>query len=1160
MMHLKSCFVKHICFTICLILSSLAIFSQAKKPNIIFILTDDQRWDALGYAGNKYIHTPEMDKLAREGTYFKNTFSSTPICAASRASIISGLYERTHKFSFSTDEIKDEYMQHAYPLELRNAGYYTGFFGKFGVKYKHLDKLYDVSDSYDRANKKDSSSYFYKKINGKTVHLTRYTGQQALDFIDKAPKNKPFCLQLSFSAPHASDNAPDQYFWQQENNQLFQNQTMPPAKLAEDKYFNELPEAVKAGFNRLRWTWRYDTPEKYQHSVKGYYRMIAGIDNEIAKIRAELKAKGLDKNTIIIFMGDNGYFMGERQLAGKWLMYDNSLRIPLVIVDPRNPKHHDESKMALNLDVPATILDYAGVKQPKTWHGKSLKPLVQMQGKFNRDTVLIEHLWEFSEIPPSEGVRTAEWKYFRYVNDKAIENLYNLKSDPLEIKNLVTDAKYKSKLVEFRAKLEQLNKKYKDPYSGVPLGLTINFERSQKEAVIENGQPVFSWMVPQQAESQKAYQILVSSTKEKLDLNEGDLWNSKEIKTDKSANIIYEGQAFKTGETYFWKVRIWDDHNRTSDYSFPQTFKVKAEKAHNDPSIFQIDTVKPLEMKKQTGKLFLDFGKDAFSTLTLQYKAQKAETISIRLGEQLNADGSINNLAGVSTIRSQDVKLEVDPTQSFYRISLKPDARNTKPQAAQMPKSFPVLTPFRYVEISGNSQEIKRENVTQLRYHTYFDDNASNFHSSNDVLNQVWDMCKYTIKATSFTGLYVDGDRERIPYEADAYINQLGTYSTDRDYTIAKNTIEYFMQYPTWPTEWQLHVALMLEQDYLYSGSRKLIEKYYEPLKYKTLLELVGDNNLISTKSPKLTRDFMQKLGFKDSTAVLKDIVDWPTGERDAFVFMPYNTVINALYFKNMKIMAEFAKILGKTEEEKMFRTKASEAKMAFNQLFLSKTTKVYTDGIGTDHSSIHANMFALAFNLVPQENIKPVIDFIKSRGMACSVYGAQYLMEGLYNAGEQDYALKLMTDKSDRSWYNMIKVGATMAMEAWDMKYKPNSDWNHAWGAVPANAIPRLMWGIQPKTAGASVIQIRPQLSNLTESEIKVPFLNGEVCATYKKNSANTQEYTFEIPANMSAELTLTRSKNEKIFLNGKAVDMALPIIRLNSGINKVELISNSF
>jgi alpha-L-rhamnosidase len=384
-------------FAIGLLLQVSPLLAQKKKasetqerPNVIFILTDDQRWDALGYAGNDIIQTPEMDKLAQEGVYFKNAFVTTPICAASRASIFSGLHERTHKYTFQTGPIRSEFMEDAYPRLLKAAGYHTGFYGKFGVNCGGDEDMFDEVEIYDRGNQfKDYRGYYYKTLNGDTVHLTRYTGQKALDFIDNASSEVPFCLSLSFSAPHAHDGAPLQYFWQEESGKLYQNMEMPGPELGDDKYFEALPKSVQDGFNRLRWTWRYDTPEKYQHSVKGYYRMIYGIDLEIAKIRTKLKEKGLDKNTIIILMGDNGYFLGERQLAGKWLMYDNSVRVPLIVHDPRGKKHQDIDEMALNIDVPATILDLAGIRMPEVYQGKSLLSLVDRKSKsLERDTNL----------------------------------------------------------------------------------------------------------------------------------------------------------------------------------------------------------------------------------------------------------------------------------------------------------------------------------------------------------------------------------------------------------------------------------------------------------------------------------------------------------------------------------------------------------------------------------------------------------------------------------------------------------------------------------------------------------------------------------------------------------------------------------------------------
>jgi alpha-L-rhamnosidase len=142
------------------------------------------------------------------------------------------------------------------------------------------------------------------------------------------------------------------------------------------------------------------------------------------------------------------------------------------------------------------------------------------------------------------------------------------------------------------------------------------------------------------------------------------------------------------------------------------------------------------------------------------------------------------------------------------------------------------------------------------------------------------------------------------------------------------------------------------------------------------------------------------------------------------------------------------------------FNFRAARVKKSFNEKLYNIEKGYYTDGIGTDHGSVHANMFPLAFGMVPEAYMPDVVKHLKSRGMACSVYGAQYLMEAVYNAGEADYGLELMTATHDRSWYNMIRVGSTITMEAWDMKYKPNSDWNHAWGAAPANIIPRHLWG----------------------------------------------------------------------------------------------------
>jgi len=436
--------------------------SSLKRPNIIFILTDDQRADALGYAGNKIIQTPEMDRFAREGVYFKNAFVTSPISAASRASILTGLYERTHGYTFGQGSLKKQYMDISYPVILKKNGYYTGLFGKLGVDYKDAESLFDKADIYDRNEKyKDRRGYFYKKIGNEIVHLTRFTSYEGQEFIRNAPKDKPFFLALCFSAPHAHDPAPEQYFWQDKSNTRYADITIPPPVMADDKYFNALPGEVREGYNRTRWYWRFDTPEKYQHSMKGYYRMISEIDDEIGEIRKLLEEQGIADNTVIIFMSDNGYFTGERQLAGKWLMYDISLKVPLIIYDPRVKKHQDVSDMVLNIDVPKTILDLAGVPAPEPYQGLSLVPYInQKKPEKVREAILFEHLWNLPQIPSSEGIRTEEWKYFRYRFINAPEELYNLKNDPMEKINLAQDPEYKDVLDRLRNECNAQIKKY----------------------------------------------------------------------------------------------------------------------------------------------------------------------------------------------------------------------------------------------------------------------------------------------------------------------------------------------------------------------------------------------------------------------------------------------------------------------------------------------------------------------------------------------------------------------------------------------------------------------------------------------------------------------------------------------------------------------------
>lgn len=577
--------------------------------------------------------------------------------------------------------------------------------------------------------------------------------------------------------------------------------------------------------------------------------------------------------------------------------------------------------------------------------------------------------------------------------------------------------------------------------------------------------------------------------------------------------------------------------------------------------------VKPTKVDKlDTESYLIDFGKAFFGTVQLSSTRGQVDSLVIHLGEKLNDENRIDRDPG-GTIRYQKVVLTNLPANQKIKVKLTPDKRNSTGAAILLPDSIGVVMPFRYCEIENLKIPFKELSIRQRALHNKFNDNASSFSSSNKILDSIWQLCKHTIKATSFTGLYVDGDRERIPYEADAYINQLSHYSVDSLYNMARRTNAYFIENPTWPTEWLLHTVPMFYTDYMYTGDLKPLQDHYENLKLKTLMDLEREDGLISSSSPHLNKELIEKLGFKKPDTKIKDIIDWPPaqkdtgwklataeGERDGYEIVPVNTVVNSFYYYNLKLMAEIACFLDKNEDAILFKKKANTVKETINTKLFNKEKGYYIDGEGSAHSSLHANMMPLAFGLVPKEHITSVTDFIKTRGMACSVYGAQYLLEGLYLSNEAQYALDLITEtKGDRTWWNMIQVGATMTMEAWDVKYKPNADWNHAWGTPPLNITTRYMWGIKPKTPGFKVAEIQPQLANLMYSNIKVPTKHGAIIANFKKDK-NNRHYTIEIPDNMSAEFTVPPN-NLKGRHNGKKIKPSQKIIILKSGVHSIDL-----
>ena len=425
---------------------------SARRPNFVFLLSDDQRWDALGCAGNRVIQTPILDRLARDGVRCSNAFVTTPICAASRASILTGLYERAHGYTFQQPPIGRSLTRSTYPYLLRQAGYRTGFVGKFGMSVEKgaEQEMFDVF--------LPSALPSFQDVNGRRAYITDLQADQAIDFLRGTKTGQPFCLSVSFSVPHADDDAPEQYFWPASLDTLYRDATIQPPPTSDPAFFEALPEFLKTTMNRTRWHWRFDDPKKYQRMVKGYYRVITAMDAAIGRILDELRRLGLEEDSVVIFASDNGYFLGDRGYADKWTMHEQSIRVPCIVKDGRLTAAHRGRvlrNMVLNVDIPPTIVAMAGVPVPERMQGRSLSPLLAGSGGSWRREIFTEHLWKNPEIPRTEAVRTERWKYIRYPDHPEYEELYDLGADACETRNLAGDVRERQRMAELRRRCDE---------------------------------------------------------------------------------------------------------------------------------------------------------------------------------------------------------------------------------------------------------------------------------------------------------------------------------------------------------------------------------------------------------------------------------------------------------------------------------------------------------------------------------------------------------------------------------------------------------------------------------------------------------------------------------------------------------------------------------
>lgn len=423
--------------------------ANAKPMNVIFILTDDHRYDFMGFTGKvPWLQTPHLDEMARSGLYFKNAFVSTSLCSPSRATILTGRYAHEHTIVDNASPEPDRLVY--FPQYLQKAGYQTAFFGKWhmGEDDDHPRPGFNYWESFI------GQGVYYNptiNINGKRIrytdssYITEILTRDAIQWLSKRNKQQPFFLYLSHKAIHS------EFYPQKKYAGMYACKKYPlPVtyyQTASDDYKKyNWPEWVK----QQRYSWHGVDYMYHQHlsldeMVQRYCETLMSVDESVGAIFDYLKQEGLDKNTIVIYMGDNGFSWGEHGLIDKRHFYEESVKVPFLMYYPGLQNAGTTvTKMVQNIDVAPTILQTAGLQPPSYMPGKSILPLLRGDSARWRDTIFYEYYWEydFPMTPTVFGVRTEHFKYMHYQGVWDANELYDIQNDPNETINLIEKPEY----------------------------------------------------------------------------------------------------------------------------------------------------------------------------------------------------------------------------------------------------------------------------------------------------------------------------------------------------------------------------------------------------------------------------------------------------------------------------------------------------------------------------------------------------------------------------------------------------------------------------------------------------------------------------------------------------------------------------------------------
>jgi len=441
--------------------AGLGLAAQVRRPDILFIQTDDQRFDDLGCYGNPVIQTPHIDALAKDGVRFLNHFVTTAICCCNRACVLTGQHMRRHGIRDFATPLRAEQFAETYPAILRRNGYRTAYVGKYaiGAPTGELMELSLPAKGFDYWMGFPQSINFKQTVDGKVRHLTPMMTEGAISFLESTPAEQPFCLSLNFKEPHGPFN----YFDPDRPRRYDEARPKAPATYTKEA-FEALPEFLRKSLNGTEdGRWPADPEKKFLDDVRTCYHLVSGVDAAVGQVMAALRRLGRDGNTVVIFTSDNGSMRGAHGLWGKWIPYEESIRVPMIVRDPRMAglRGGTREEMTLSIDVAPTILGLAGLEAAGRMQGRDLGPVVRNEKPKWRQEWFYEHTYQTPPprlpIAQSEAVRTRDWKYVRYTSETPVyEQLFDLKRDAAERRNLAGEAAHKQTLAKLRRRCDAL--------------------------------------------------------------------------------------------------------------------------------------------------------------------------------------------------------------------------------------------------------------------------------------------------------------------------------------------------------------------------------------------------------------------------------------------------------------------------------------------------------------------------------------------------------------------------------------------------------------------------------------------------------------------------------------------------------------------------------